>query len=310
MPYSKKISKPFRKAGQRPAFSAPHPDKEKRSFTSRRKDAGSPRPRTHSAKAPAAAAPIPERSHPNSIYLWGTHAVRAAWLNPERRCFRLWLTENSLEHFKEFDVEAKAQLLKRPDPKQVDRQMLDRLVPQGSVHQGLVLETMPLHAPALHEVIAANPPPDLLILLDQVTDPHNVGAILRSAAAFGAGAVILTERNAPDTTGTLAKTASGAIEHTPLIHVVNLSRALDELHEAGYWSIGLAEEGEQELSALDLTGRTVLLLGNEGQGLRQLTRKKCHQLAKLPTGGQIGSLNVSNAAAVALYEARRQQHKK
>ena len=170
---------------------------------------------------------------------------------------------------------------------------MDRLVPYGSVHQGVVLEGGPLHEPSLHDVIGGDSSPDSLIMMDQVTDPHNVGAILRSAAAFGAGAVILTERNAPGMTGVLAKSASGATEIVPQIHVVNLARTLDELRQAGYWCVGLAEEGERTLAECDLSGRTVLVLGAEGEGLRQLTRKKCDELAKLPTGGPVGSLNVS-----------------
>jgi 23S rRNA (guanosine2251-2'-O)-methyltransferase len=177
------------------------------------------------------------------------------------------------------------------------------------VHQGVVLETAQLHEPLLRDVIAGDNPPDLLLMLDQVTDPHNVGAILRSAAAFGAGAVIMTERNAPGTTGVLAKAASGASEYVPQIHVANLARSLDDLQEAGYWRVGLAEEGEKDIGALDLSGRTVLVLGAEGEGLRQLIRKKCDELAHLPTIGPIGSLNVSNAAAVGLYEIRRQKKK-
>jgi 23S rRNA (guanosine2251-2'-O)-methyltransferase len=219
---------------------------------------------------------------------------------------RIWLSESGQKIFAATQKEALEELLKRPDAKQVERDELDRLTPPNSVHQGIVIETMPLSEPTLHDIIGANPPPDLILMLDQVTDPHNVGAILRSAAAFGAAAIIMTERNAPTTTGVLAKSASGALEHTPMIHVVNLSRTLDELREAGYWSVGLAEEGEKDLGDLDLSGRTVLVLGAEGEGLRHLTRQKCDELARLPTGGAIGSLNVSNAAAVALYEVRRQ----
>ena len=238
--------------------------------------------------------------------IWGLHAAREAWLNPKRRITRAWVTEAGQKTFEATQNEAREELLKRPDAKRVEREDLDRLLPSSSVHQGIVIETMPLPELSLHDVIGANPPPDLILMLDQVTDPHNVGAILRSAAAFGAGAIVMTERNAPTTTGVLAKSASGALEHTPMIHVVNLARALDDLREAGYWCVGLAEEGEKNLGQLDLSGRTVLVLGAEGDGLRHLTRQKCDELARLPTGGAIGSLNVSNAAAVALYEVRRQ----
>ncbi len=249
------------------------------------------------------------RREADSVLIWGLHAVRAAWLNPKRRCFRLWITESAAAGFEPTITEARdTLLLKRPDKKIVDRQMLDSLTPPASVHQGIVLEVTALYEPNLHDIISGDHPPDLLIMLDQVTDPHNVGAILRSAAAFGAGAVIMTERNAPTTTGVLAKSASGALEHVPQIHVVNLSRTLDELQQAGYWSVGLAEEGTKDIGSLDLTGRTVIVLGAEGEGLRQLTKKKCDELARLPTGGAIGTLNVSNAAAVALYEVRRQKN--
>jgi 23S rRNA (guanosine2251-2'-O)-methyltransferase len=245
----------------------------------------------------------------DGVLLWGMHAARAAFLNPQRRFFRLWMTESGKAAFEATQNEAKELLLKRPDAKIVERNELDRLTPPGTVHQGILIEVAPLHEPPLHEIISGDNPPDLLLMLDQVTDPHNVGAILRSAAAFGAGAIIMTERNAPIMTGVQAKSASGATEHVPTIHVVNLARTLDELQKAGYWCVGLAEEGEKEIGALDLSGRTVLVLGAEGEGLRQLTRKKCDELARLPTGGPIGSLNVSNAAAVALYEVRRQKSK-
>lgn len=259
--------------------------------------------------SPVAVAAPPIKLARDAVLMWGLHAVRAAWLNPKRRCFRLWLTDAGKANMDSALVEAKEQLLKRPDVKIVDRFELDRLTPPGSVHQGIVLEVAPLPEPMLHGIISADNPPDILVMLDQVTDPHNVGAILRSAAAFGAGAVIMTERNAPIMTGVQAKSASGATEYVDHIHVVNLARTIDDLQKAGYWCVGLAEEGEKQLSQLDLSGRTVLILGNEGEGLRQLTRKKCDELAKLPTGGAIGSLNVSNAAAVALYEIRRQKNK-
>jgi 23S rRNA (guanosine2251-2'-O)-methyltransferase len=187
---------------------------------------------------------------------------------------------------------------------QADRALLDSLLP-GTVHQGIALDAAPLPETHLNDLLAKQP--RLLVVLDQVTDPHNVGAILRSAAAFGAEGVILTERHAPGMTGTLAKTASGALEHVPLVPVVNLARALEQLREAGFWCIGLAEEGEKSLGAHDLSGATALVLGAEGDGLRRLTRERCDALAKLPTQGAIGSLNVSNAAAIALYEAKRQR---
>lgn len=181
--------------------------------------------------------------------------------------------------------------------------MLDGLLP-GAVHQGVALDAAPLPETSLEALLATAP--KLLLLLDQVTDPHNVGAILRSAAAFGADAVLLTDRHAPGQGGVLAKTASGALEHVPLITVVNLARTMATLRDAGFWCIGLAEEGAQDIAAHDLSGKTALVLGAEGEGLRRLTRERCDALARLPTQGAIGSLNVSNAAAVALYEVKRQ----
>ncbi|MDP9195517.1 MAG: RNA methyltransferase, partial [Pseudomonadota bacterium] len=142
---------------------------------------------------------------------------------------------------------------------------------------------------------------------DQVTDPHNVGAVLRSACAFGAMAVFLTEKNAPDTTPALAKSACGALEHVPLVRVTNLARALSDLQKSGFWCVGLAESGQRLLSDVDLTGRTALVLGAEGSGLRRLTMETCDEVVRLPATGPIPSLNVSNAAAVALYEVARRR---
>ncbi|MBI1274308.1 MAG: 23S rRNA (guanosine(2251)-2'-O)-methyltransferase RlmB [Alphaproteobacteria bacterium] len=242
----------------------------------------------------------------SGAWLHGLHAVRAAWLNPRRNCRQLWLADSAAESFEATLQEARALKLNRPSPRIVSRTELDAML-SGCVHQGIALDAAPLPEMQLEDLLAAQP--NLVVLLDQVTDPHNVGAILRSAAAFGAGGLVLTERNAPGATGTLAKSASGALDAVPLVHVVNLARALEQLREAGYWCVGLAEEGARSIAALDLSGKTALVLGAEGTGLRRLTRERCDELAHLPTQGPIGSLNVSNAAAVALYEARRQTEK-
>jgi 23S rRNA (guanosine2251-2'-O)-methyltransferase len=169
------------------------------------------------------------------------------------------------------------------------------------VHQGLLLEARPLPALDIADIEVKS---GLTLALDQVTDPHNVGAILRTAAAFAVDAVIVTERNAPDFSGVLAKTASGGLEHVPLIEVVNLSRALTQLGEAGFLRVGLDSEGPASLENTVLSRPTVLVLGAEGKGLRRLTREKCDALARLDMPGAIKSLNVSNACAVALTLAR------
>ena len=189
----------------------------------------------------------------------------------------------------------------------VDRPALDRLLPADSVHQGLAARVEPLPEPDLDDRLdeLAGQPRATLLLLDRVTDPHNVGAILRSAAAFGAAAVILTERHAAPESGSLAKAASGALEHLPLIRVGNLARALEAIKAAGFWVVGLAAEAERTLAEVIEPGRIALVLGAEGEGMRRLTRERCDLLARLPTGGPLGQLNVSNAAAVALYEIAR-----
>jgi 23S rRNA (guanosine2251-2'-O)-methyltransferase len=235
-------------------------------------------------------------------WLYGRHAVAAALANPARRWRRL-------AALPETAAEAQA-LLKRAARAPADaalevmeRRALDALLPAGAVHQGFALAADPLPAPSLEEVTADLPEgPHILVVLDQVTDPHNVGAILRSAAAFGARAVIVPEHGAPPVTGTLAKTASGALELVPLVRVANLARALERLKERGFWSVGLEAEAPDTLAGLDLPQHLALVLGAEGGGLRRLTREHCDFLARLPTRGPLASLNVSNAAAVALYE--------
>ncbi|CAK0757404.1 23S rRNA (guanosine-2'-O-)-methyltransferase RlmB [uncultured Gammaproteobacteria bacterium] len=238
--------------------------------------------------------------------MFGLHTVAAAWINPQRTCKRLLVTESALETLTPTLKRAAALGLDRPPPTPAGRLDLDRLVP-GAVHQGVVLETSPLPEVDLDDFLALDPRPGFLVVLDQVTDPHNVGAVLRSAAAFGAGAVIVTERNAPDATGTLAKSASGALEVVPLVRVVNLARSLSQLRDAGYWCVGLDESGRRTLPELDLSGPVALVLGAEGEGLRRLTMERCDELTRLPTSGPVSTLNVSNAAAVGLYELARRR---
>ncbi len=256
--------------------------------------------------APAPATRAAKASRPT--FLYGLHAVAAAWLNPSRECRRLLITEPALAALSPALERARALGLPRPSPVTVGRPELDKVLPAGAVHQGVALEAAPLPEADLEDLLRLpeDQRPGAVVVLDQVTDPHNVGAILRSAAAFGAGAVIVTERHAPETTGVLAKSASGAVDAIPLIRVTNLARALSDLQKGGYWCVGLDESGRRPLPELDLSGRVAIVLGAEGAGLRRLTQERCDDIARLPTSGQIATLNVSNAAAVALYEwARR-----
>jgi 23S rRNA (guanosine2251-2'-O)-methyltransferase len=228
--------------------------------------------------------------------------VLAAIDNPERRIRRLVQADPSGERAARGGSD-------RPLPpwETLRRDELDRLAGRESVHQGVAAQVDPLPETEVEDLVArlGDRSDCVLIVLDQVTDPHNVGAILRSAAAFGAVGVVLTERHAAPETGTLAKAASGALEVVPLIRVANLARAMEQLKEAGFWCAGLAAEGQKTLAEARLSGRVALCLGAEGAGLRRLTRAHCDLLVKLPTRGPIDHLNVSNAAAVALYELAR-----
>ncbi len=231
------------------------------------------------------------------------HAVSQALLNPDRRNKRLLCTEKGFESVQEAWEDAEAEGRTLPVKTLVEKEDIDRLLPRDAVHQDLLLDTLPLEETYLADITLHAPEGSTIVVLDQVTDPHNIGAIMRSAAAFGAIAVVVQTLHAPDITGVLAKTASGAVEHVPLVREVNLSRALENLKKAGFFCIGLAEEGKSTLASMKLAGgKTALVLGAEGDGLRRLVAENCDELAKLPTQGAIGSLNVSNAAAVALYE--------
>lgn len=279
--------------------------------------------RSKKPSAPHGQPPAPAKSHSPShresrgdrpsgrgaqgVLLYGLHPVSAAWLNPERRIHRLIATEAGRAALEPVLAQAKARGLQRPSLMPADRSDLDRMLPPGAVHQGVAVDVAPLEEFGIEDLCAEadSDPSALIVVLDQVTDPHNVGAILRSASAFGAKAVVVTERNAPETTGVLAKSASGALESVPLVRVTNLARALADLQQAGFWTVGLAESGQSALAQCNLTGRTALVLGAEGAGLRRLTMERCDVIARLPTQGPVGSLNVSNAAAVALYEVAR-----
>ncbi len=244
----------------------------------------------------------PGYGSPSSAFLYGVHAVTAALRNPRRLHQRLMVTTNGYETIREAYEQMQAEGEKLPQPIFVENVDIDRLLPRDAVHQGLLLDAQPLEDPDLADFLLTAPDNAKIVMLDQVTDPHNVGAILRSASAFGAIGVIVQKLHAPDITGTLAKTASGAVEHVPVLREVNLSRALEQLKNAGFYCIGLAEEGEETIAELETKGKVCLVMGAEGDGLRRLVAENCDVLAKLPTSGPISSLNVSNAAAVALYE--------
>lgn len=236
--------------------------------------------------------------------LFGVHAVTEAWLNPHRQIHKLFITEKALSAFDSALKKAQSLGLKRPTPNIIDKNMLDSATPPGTVHQGIAIGCTPLEEVDIHDIIRAETPKErsILIMLDQVTDPHNVGAIIRSACVFGAGGMILQKKHAPDLTGILAKTACGGVEHLPVAYETNLTRSIEALQEAGYFAIGLAEEGEDNLRQLSKTyEKIVLVLGAEGDGLRRLVRERCDLLSRLPTAGPISSLNVSNAAAVSLF---------
>jgi 23S rRNA (guanosine2251-2'-O)-methyltransferase len=230
----------------------------------------------------------------NRPRFWGKHAVAAALDNPDRKVLRAWATREASE-FMRFPNDVQVTLAEAPD--------LGRLVPNDAPHQGVVVEVEPLDEAWLDDVLGEAPERAILLVLDQVTDPHNVGAILRSAAAFGAVGIVTQDRHSPPESGALAKAASGALERVPWVRVVNLARALEQISDAGFWRIGLAGEADADLKSALGPSKVALVLGAEGPGMRQNTREHCDALARLPITDSIESLNVSNAAAVALYAA-------
>lgn len=236
------------------------------------------------------------RDGDDTVQLYGLHPVEAALANEDRSIDKLFMTENAENKL--------AALVARRGvkPERVTPRDLDKKLGPDTVHQGVLLETRPLPEPDLQElaeIAAGGGGP--LILLDQVTDPHNVGAVLRSAAVFGAAGVVMTRRHSPPLNGTLAKSASGALELIPVVLAQNLSNALTDLREAGFTILALDGEAETLLEDEPLTGAVALVFGAEGKGLRELTRKTSDRLVSISTGGKLASLNVSNAAAIALH---------
>ncbi len=231
----------------------------------------------------------------NRPRIWGRHPVTAALANPERTVRRVWGTREALAAFGGFPAHIPVTFAEVTD--------LARLVPGDAPHQGIVIEVEPLPDIWLGDLLEqAEDTKRPLVILDQVTDPHNVGAILRSCAAFDAVGLVTQDRHAPPESGTIARAASGALEVVPWVRVVNLARALDEIAEAGFWRVGLTGAVQLTLAeAIGGTARIALVLGAEGEGMRQNTEAHCDQLAKLPISPKVESLNVSNAAAIALY---------
>lgn len=271
--------------------------KRKRPPRTARGRINAPRPTGTSSRG--GAKPAARAAHGHALWLYGIHAVSAAIANPDRRTHRVIGTKQGIEalqnalperNIAEFNIET------------VDRAEIDTVCGPDSVHQGIALLADPLPDKHVEDVIASeDQTPDTLVVLDQASDPRNIGAVMRSARAFGARAVIVQDRNAPPETGSMAKAASGALEHVSLVRVTNLARAIWTLKDAGYWCLGLDGHAETDIGDVDPTPRRVIVLGAEGAGLRRLTRETCDQLVKIPMDSAQESLNLSNAAAIALY---------
>lgn len=245
--------------------------------------------------------------------LYGLHAVREAWLNEDRIIQALYITSQTQKGFEDTLLLARRKGLRRPEPTIIEKQKFDKLLPQGAVHQGIALSCSLLEEHDIQDFIIRSHAQDktVLAMLDQVTDPHNVGAIMRSASAFGIDGLIMQKKHAPTLHGVLAKTACGAVDHLPVANATNLSRTLEEFKDNGFVVIGLDERGADDVTATiknhqnpaGQKTKIIIVLGSEGDGIRRLVKEGCTTLARLPTQGAIMSLNVSNAAAVSFYAA-------
>jgi 23S rRNA (guanosine2251-2'-O)-methyltransferase len=241
----------------------------------------------------------PQAKPESGLWLYGLHAVRSALSNPKRFVRRAVLTARAAE-------ELGPKLLGRVKQEVADMHGVSRILPDGAVHQGVAILCEPLPRLELDSVLdQARSMRRIVLVLDQITDPHNAGAILRTAAAFGVTAIIVQDRHSPPESGVLAKAASGALDIVPIVHVVNIARTLEDLGKKDFWRVALAGDGESPLRDVADNGDVALVLGSEGAGIRRLVRERCDMSAFVPIDSAIESLNVSNAAAVALYELRR-----
>jgi 23S rRNA (guanosine2251-2'-O)-methyltransferase len=269
--------------------------------------------RAHGGHADRARGGRPSAGSPPEVggkkmWLYGIHPVLAALANPRRRALRVLLTSDAESSLgPRLDVLAQSHPSGLPKPEVLTRDSIERILPRGAVHQGVAAQVQGLDDTDIEDICRATDGHDSarVVVLDQVTDPHNVGAVIRSAAAFGAAAVVLPERNSPGDSGVLAKAASGAMERVPMVRVVNLARALARLKQAGFWCVGLDADASTPINEADLTGKVALVLGAEGEGLRRLTREHCDLMVRIPINKGLESLNVSNAAAITLYELAR-----
>jgi len=244
--------------------------------------------------------PRSEGKPESGLWLYGLHAVRAALANPRRKVKRAVLTARAAE-------EIGSKLLGRVRHEIVEMDAVGRMLPQTAVHQGVALLCEPLPRLDIEDALKPSERRRVVLVLDQISDPHNEGAILRTAAAFGVSAVVIQDRNSAPESGALAKAASGALDVVPMVSVVNISRALEELQKLGFWRVALAGDGEGPLKdAVASEGDIALVLGSEGSGIRRLVREHCDAAAYVPIDSAMESLNVSNAAAIALYELRRE----
>lgn len=232
------------------------------------------------------------------LWLYGMHPVRAALANPDRKCKKLILTEKA-------KAELGEALIGSVPCEIADMEAIAKILPQSSVHQGVALSCDPLPQRDIETLLDGKEGRRLVLMLDQITDPHNFGAILRTAAAFSVDAVIVQDRNSPPETGVLAKSASGALDTVPVVRVVNLSRELDTLGKMGFWRLAMAGDGEVELKDSLSSKDICVVLGSEGSGIRRLVREHCDESVSIAISDAMESLNVSNAAAIAMYEARR-----